>query len=979
MWEGFLAPSDDARPRVWWHWMDGNVDPEGIRLDLEWLQRIGVRGVQMFSGGMGTPLVVPAEVAYGSPEWTRAVAHASRLAHELGLEFSTTTSAGWSAAGAPWVTARDAMKKIVWSETDVEGPGPVEVRLADLPDVAGPFQSLPSGAQSPDRRFAEQWAVVAVPLDGLAAALRPEHVEIVAGEDRRRATTDLRALDAAAGIVLDLSDRDGVPAIEYGFPAPVTVAALMLGLLAPRGFGAPPPPAVHLELLEGSAWRRVATVEPVERPAARGVPVRTVTFDAVTAERFRLVVEPGTGSALPTLAPGVRPPALPPIRPEVTVVQAALFSGVRVHEAELKAGFGAAPDYYALERPGRGSAIDPLDVIDVTSRVDESGVLRWQPPAGRWRILRFGASLTGATNGPAPAAATGLEVDKLDGDAVRRYLDEHLALFDGVAIDALLSDSIESGAQNVSVRWRERFRELRGYDCTPWLPALAGHPVGDSDRTDRFLFDHRRTIADLVSSEYYATVADVAHSRRALHYAEALEDNRPQLGGDLQMRRHADVPRGAMWVFDAGDEPDPTFVADLRGASSVAHVWGRSHTGAESMTALRRPWSDTPRRLKHVADLELALGVTRFCVHTSPHQPSQVAPPGIPLAPQLGQAFTRHDTWAGEAGPWIDYLARCSWILNQGVPAVDVAVFLGEEAPLTALFGAAPDRTLPPSISADYVDLEALEERMTAADGDLAAGDVRYRALVLGGSSERMTIRALTRIGELAREGVTVLGAPPACSPSLADDPAEFERLRDALWALPTVSAAAVLADAVRCALGPEDLALDRDDLPRLRRRVGDLDVLFVSNPHPRPVTVTGTSRRACRTVAWDPVALTRTTVLTGAGAASLDLAPAQSILLVSGEDALGDAIASGSGDEGVRHELDGRWTLDAPGRGTVAVDGAPLPWTGLGPAWTGFSGTAVYRTTFELAAVPETASLRFADVADLARIVVNGVDCGLL
>src|SRR3954454_18426238 len=99
LWAGFCAPPDEARPRAWWHWMDGNVDPDGIRLDLEWLHRVGVRGVQMFDGGMGTPLVVPERVDQGSPAWREAVRLAAATARRLGLEFAVATSAGWSAAG----------------------------------------------------------------------------------------------------------------------------------------------------------------------------------------------------------------------------------------------------------------------------------------------------------------------------------------------------------------------------------------------------------------------------------------------------------------------------------------------------------------------------------------------------------------------------------------------------------------------------------------------------------------------------------------------------------------------------------------------------------------------------------------------------------------------------------------------------------------------------------------------------------------
>ncbi len=34
--EGFQNPPDSAKPRVWWHWMSGNVTKEGIKADLEW-------------------------------------------------------------------------------------------------------------------------------------------------------------------------------------------------------------------------------------------------------------------------------------------------------------------------------------------------------------------------------------------------------------------------------------------------------------------------------------------------------------------------------------------------------------------------------------------------------------------------------------------------------------------------------------------------------------------------------------------------------------------------------------------------------------------------------------------------------------------------------------------------------------------------------------------------------------------------------
>ena len=962
LWAGFCTPPDEARPRAWWHWMDGNVDPDGIRLDLEWLHRVGVRGVQMFDGGMGTPLVVPEKVSHGSPEWREAVRLATTTARELGLEFAVATSAGWSAAGGPWVEPADAMKKVVWSTTLVGG-GRVDEPLAPLPDVAGAYQDSPRWGADPDvRRWARDWVALAVPADQVAPVLRPARVHGSALVEDPRALLDGSFADA----VSMPRDPDGASTawLEQVFDEPVRVAAVTIGLPGPTGFAAAPPPTAVLEVSEdGVGYRAVAALD-APGNADKAVPVRTVAFPPVTARRFRLVLTgAGATDGLPRLADGVQ---LPPILRRVSeflVSEFALFPGGRVHQAELKAGFAAAPDYYALDAVPT-SGIDPDRIVDVTPFV-EDGVLRWAAPSGSWQILRLGASLTGQTNGPASPEATGLEVDKLDAAKVRRYLDTYLDLFEGADLDALLSDSIESGAQNHTDRLLQRFTELRGYDPTRWLPALAGLVVGNAARTDRFLWDFRQTVAELLASDYYGTLETEAHRRGLAYYAEALEDRRPQLGNDLAMRSHADVPMGAMWVFDAGTgRPEPTYLADLKGASSVAHVYGKPFTGAESMTAFHRPWSYTPRRLKHIADLELALGVTRFCIHTSPHQPTQVPPPGIGLAPFLGQAFIRSEPWAELAGAWIDYLARCSWLLNQGVPAVDVAVFTGEEAPVTSLFGMAPDRSVPAGFDFDYVDLDALEQRFRVVDGELAAGETRYRLLYLGGSSSRMTARALRRLAGLVDAGATVVGRRPVGTPSLADDDAEHARLCDRLWSGGVVDTDDLGSALAGLGLRPA-LVVGGAEVLRIGRRIEGDEVTFLANPLPEAVTVTV---QADGLVAWDPVSLRRATVRDG----RIELPPLGSVFVVPGGPVDEERPA------GEEIPLDGAWRLSLPGSPARDLPEGPRPWTELGTEPAGFAGVGTYATEVELVEAGP-AVMRLGDVGDLARVRVNGVDCGIV
>ena len=619
-------------------------------------------------------------------------------------------------------------------------------------------------------------------------------------------------------------------------------------------------------------------------------------------------------------------------------------------------------------------------MVDVTALVDADGVLRWSPPPGSWRILRFGASLTGSTNGPAPAEATGLEVDKLDGAAVRRHLDAYLAIATPAgALHGLLSDSIESGPQNWTPRLREEFAARRGYDLLPWLPAVAGIVVRDAAATDRFLFDLRRTIADLVAEQYYGTIRDEAHRRGLIYYAEALEDHRPQLGDDLAMRAAADVPMGAMWMFDPGTgSPAPTYVADLKGASSVAHVHGKRWTGAESMTAFHRPWSYSPRHLKHVADLELALGVTRFCIHTSPHQPVGTPPPGIGLAPFLGQAFVRSEPWAELAGPWIDYLARCSAVLNAGTPAVDLAVFAGEEAPLTALFGEEPDTAVPPEIGFDYIGLEALESVTTVVGGELIVPGARYRALVLGGSSRWMTCRALRRLAALVREGAIVIGERPTGTPSLADTAEEHARLVSAVWdaaeSAGRVLETADVAEALRRIRFRPARVVHGDGLRWIGRRIGGREITFVANgdPEERLAEI----RSSAPLVRWDPVSLRREPLTDAQGqgpgyAYRLRLGPLESVLLVDDDRPL----ETPGGIRTVAADPD--WTLELPGRAPIRLESGPRPWTDLGAE--GFAGTGRYSGTVRLPEGwdPRRVVLRLTDVGDVARVSVNGTVCG--
>src|SRR5215208_4141611 len=118
---GFQNPSSAARPRVWWHWMNGNITKDGIRKDLLWMQTSGIGGFQNFDAGLTTPQIVSKRLTFMTPEWKDAFRFATNLADSLKREMAIAGSPGWSESGGPWVPAKDGMKKLVWSETRVKG------------------------------------------------------------------------------------------------------------------------------------------------------------------------------------------------------------------------------------------------------------------------------------------------------------------------------------------------------------------------------------------------------------------------------------------------------------------------------------------------------------------------------------------------------------------------------------------------------------------------------------------------------------------------------------------------------------------------------------------------------------------------------------------------------------------------------------------------------------------------------------------
>ncbi|MBB3954260.1 glycosyl hydrolase [Novosphingobium sediminicola] len=988
--EGFQNPPASARPRVWWHWLNGNITREGIDKDLDWMARMGIGGVQNFDAGLATPQIVPKRLVYMQPDWKEAFRHAVMSAEAKGLEFTIASSPGWSETGGPWVPPEDGMKKLVWSQTDVLGGQSFNGRLADLPHVTGPFQNLPSSepfASGADGKLPEasgQVAVLAVPVR--AAALPMPRVM---GGDAAALLDD----DLQTALELPLA-ADGSAVLEMAYDHPVSVQSLRVFVHDAQPPFAPPRYRAHLEAQVDGAWRKVGDV-------GLSAVASTMAFGPIIASRFRFVIStnsvPSADNFLGSVAGADITPLFPSSGPvtKVRIGELRFLSGPVVHQAETKAGFATVADYAAIETPVAGQGgVPAADIVNLTGQVKPDGTLDWTPPAGgAWRILRFGWSLTGKSNHPATAEATGLEVDKYDAAAVERYMRRYLALYrDAVGpewmgekgIRAILTDSIEVGASNWTPRLMEEFRRRRGYDPLPFLPALTGVVVSSAVQSDRFLHDFRQTLADLMADSHYGTVARVAHENGLKVYGEALEAGRPVLGDDMAMRARADVPMAALWAWTGGKGARSGYLGDMRSAASVAHFYGQNLVAAESMTSAYSPWAFAPADLKPVVDLEFAAGVNRPIIHTSVHQPEDTKLPGLSLG-IFGQYFNRHESWAEMARPWVDYIARSSYLLQQGRFGADIAVFNGEDTPVTTGFSAGIPKGLPRHYGYDFLNAEMLGLLKVEGGREVVSpGGARYRAIMLGGTSRFMTLGALRRLKALAEAGVPIIGDKPQRSPGMADDPAQFEREADALWRNPRI----IASGDVEAAMGKLGLAPDWKsltpagaDLQFVHRILPEGDLYYVSNPGDQ-VVKTEVALRATGSAPqiWNPrdgSAIPAPARKTGAATIiPLDLAPHDSRFVVF-HNSPPPKVA-----QGVEKPV---LSLTTPWRVSFTGLAAPAPMmmprlsalnTSADKAQRYFSGKITYGNSFTLPRSTRPGAPLMIDLGrygDVAQVLVNG------
>jgi hypothetical protein len=392
--KGFEDPPSAARPRVWWHWMNGNITKEGIKLDLEWMHRVGIAGYQNFDAALQTPQVVDKRLAYMTLEWKDAFKYAITVGDQLGMEMAIAGSPGWSESGGPWVPPSQGMKKYVWSETFVEGGKPFTGQIAHPPSNTGAFQNVGIREQfgrpaaSPPEFYA----------DAAVVAFRVPTAEL--GEDATQAkiTSSGGGLDPAMLSDGDLAKTTNVPIPELGsaswiqfeYPSPHTIRAVTYvtkdpGFIEQLATGISAPEKTLEASDDGQNFREVLSLGGGRKAPEETVsPEQTISFSPVTAKYFRVTFKHNPPPAPPAWAEGIDfgsfgPRPTPPTSYEVA--ELVLHSSPRVNHFEEKAAFIPEGNLYEYATPevDASSAIKKSDVIDLTSKMRPDGTWIGRP------------------------------------------------------------------------------------------------------------------------------------------------------------------------------------------------------------------------------------------------------------------------------------------------------------------------------------------------------------------------------------------------------------------------------------------------------------------------------------------------------------------------------------------------------------------------------------------------------------------------
>lgn len=496
---------------------------------------------------------------------------------------------------------------------------------------------------------------------------------------------------------------------------------------------------------------------------------------------------------------------------------------------------------------------------DGIQRVSTEGVRLRLPQAANEveTVLYFIASRTGQQVKRPAINAEGFVLDHYDRAAIEHHLkivgDRILSAFGPNPPYAVFSDSLEVYGADWTPDFLEEFRKRRGYDLTPLLPALVGD-IGP--KTAKVRRDWGHTLTDLAEERYLTPIREWAAAHRTKFRSQTYGIPPVVLSSNALV----DLPEGegSQWRS----------FSTSRWASSASHLYGRNITSSETWTWLHSPaFRATPLDMKAEADLHFLQGINQLIGHGWPYSPEYAGEPGWRF--YAAAVFNNHNPWWLVMPEITKYLQRISFLLRQGKPANDVAVYLPTED----------------AWSEFALGKDSVNQAMPA----LLGPGLVSRILHAGFNLDFIDDRAMEGVG--IRYPILVLPAVKHMPPSTGAKIDEFKE-RGGI-----VLEAANAGDLAK--LYTPDFATGEPAIGFVHRAVGDADIYFIANTSNRPVHTTARVRGARGRSGewWDPFGGDSTAA--GRDTVQLDLAPYESTVLVyPGEASSSSQRARTKGEE---------------------------------------------------------------------------------
>ncbi len=717
----------------------------------------------------------------------------------------------------------------------------------------------------------------------------------------------------------------------------------------------------------------------------------------------------------------------------------------RERKAFISYGPDGRPVFYktiavlAINSNSSEPLIPGKDLIDLTKDCTSDGVLTASLPTGKWRIEWYITANTGEPMIASTPNSVGPMIDHFNPEASTAHINFFIEKLEKAlgkpigesGLTYFYTDSYEVKGMLWTPAMLAEFEKRKGYSLVPYLPVFNGQVVADSNSTSRFLFDYNQVLSDLIIESHYQKTREICESHGVGFVAEAAGPGMPIHNCPFESLKSSGVltfPRGEFWHLPSNSkywldmqntEKSKHYLNDLqviKGVASASHIYNQKFVEAESFTGTHL-WNEGPGDLKPTLDRALCEGLNRVIFHTWPHTPVNAGVPGWVYS--FGTLINENRVWWPMAKPFMDYIGRSSFLLQQGNFVGDILFYYGDNAP-----NFAPPKSLIPGLGFgydyDYINTDVILNRLSFKNGELSLPEgQKYKVLVLP-DSRAMNPEVLEKISALISQGAIVVGPKPDKSHGLLnweENDKKVKALAETIWGEVdgnSIKSRKVGKGQIYWGVTLREVLLANGikpdfnftgDAPAttldfIHRSTGDVDIYFIRNTSETTISGAFNFRATGGSVEiWNPVTgqISPVTLINsneGITEIPLQLEALETTFVVISGDKSANKMqpwdpANYKFEVPVFENLQflNKWTINFPskwkGPGKVEIDS--LKWWNDFPEDNirFFSGIASYENEFEIEGetIPENSifTISFDELSEVAEVFVNNKYAGTI